>query len=162
MLYVPDASRLQSGNHCRLVECAQRSSTSTAPWEIPALETVSFSTRWGRKRRLQRSFFDACQDAGMYFHPAKKNRDMSGFDLITEALRPASFAVGNEKKTKPRLTIMEGNDEFVWQMSHLRFAEWRGNVTDKDAPEKAQEKRRHLVDCMAYILPDEPRFIDTR
>jgi hypothetical protein len=73
----------------------------------------------------------------------------------------ASFAVGNETKTKPRLTIMEGNDEFVWQMSHLRFAEWRGNVTDKDAPEKAQEKRRHLVDCLAYVLLDEPRFIDT-
>ena len=109
----------------------------------------------------ERSFFDAYQDAGIYFRPAKKNRDMSGFDLITEALRPTSFAVGNETKTKPRPTIMEGNEEFVWQMSHLRFAEWRGNVTDKDAPEKAQEKRRHLVDCLAYVLLDEPRFIDT-
>jgi hypothetical protein len=38
---------------------------------------------------------------------------MSGFDLITEALGPTSFAVGNETKTKPRLTVMEGNDEFV-------------------------------------------------
>jgi hypothetical protein len=45
-------------------------------------------------------------------------------------------------------------------MSHLRFAEWRGNVTDKYAPEKAQEKRRHLFDCLAYALLDEPRFID--
>jgi hypothetical protein len=61
---------------------------------------------------------------------SKKERDMSGFDLINEPLRPASFAVGNEKKTKPRLTIMEGNDEFVWRMSHFRFAEWRGNVTE--------------------------------
>ena len=34
----------------------------------------------------------------------------------------------------------------------LRFAEWRGNVTDKDAPERAQEKRRHLIDCLAYVL----------
>jgi hypothetical protein len=108
----------------------------------------------------EHSFFDAYQDAGIYLRPAKKNRDMSGFDLITEALRSTSFAVGNEAKTKPLLTIMEGNDEFVWQMSHLRFAEWRGNVTDKDAPEKAQEKRRHLVDCLAYVLLDEPRFID--
>jgi hypothetical protein len=47
----------------------------------------------------------------------------SDFDLITEAPRSASFAVGNETKTKPRLTIIEGNDEFVWQMSHLRFAQ---------------------------------------
>jgi hypothetical protein len=110
----------------------------------------------------ERSYFDAYREAGIYFRSAKKNRDMSGFDLITEALRPTSFAVGNEKKTKPRLTAMQGNDEFVWQMGHLRFAEWRGNVTDKDAPEKAQEKRRHLVDCLAYILLDRPRFIDRR
>jgi hypothetical protein len=34
------------------------------------------------------------------------------------------------------------------------------NITDKDAPEKAQEKRRPLVDCLAYVLLDEPRFID--
>jgi len=87
---------------------------------------------------------------------------MSGFDLINEALRPMSFVVGNEQKTKPRLTITEGNDELVWQISHLRFAEWRGNVTDKDAPERAQEKRRHLVDCLAYLLLDKPRFVDRR
>ena len=43
-----------------------------------------------------------------------------------------------------------------------RFAEWRGNVPDKDPPEKPQEKRRQLVDCLAYILLDRPRFIDRR
>jgi hypothetical protein len=36
-----------------------------------------------------------------------------------------------------------------------------GNA-DKDPPEKAQEKRRHLVDRLAYILLDKPRFIDRR
>jgi len=36
------------------------------------------------------------------------------------------------------------------------------NITDKDPPEKPQEKRRHLVDCLAYILLDLPRFIDRR
>jgi hypothetical protein len=63
---------------------------------------------------------------------------------------------------KPRLTIMQGNDELVWQMSHLRFSERRGNVTDKDPPEKPREKRRHLVDCLAYALLDRPRFVDRR
>jgi hypothetical protein len=33
---------------------------------------------------------------------------------------------------------------------------------DTDPPEKPQEKRRHLVDCLAYILLDRPRFIDSR
>jgi len=110
----------------------------------------------------ERSYFDAYREAGLYFRPAKRNRDLSGFDLINEALRPTSFVVGNERKMKPRLTMMEGNEELVWQMGHLRFAEWRGNVTDKDPPEKAQEKRRHLVDCLAYILLDKPRFIERR
>jgi hypothetical protein len=43
---------------------------------------------------------------------------------------------------------------------YLRFSEWRGNVTDKDPPEKPQEKRRHLVDCLAYVLLDRSRFVD--
>lgn len=73
----------------------------------------------------ERSYFDAYREAGIYFRPAKKNRDMSGFDLINEAFRPTSFVAGNEKKMKPRLTIMTGNDELVWQISHLRFSEWR-------------------------------------
>lgn len=79
-----------------------------------------------------------------------------------DCLPSSSFVVGNEQKMKPTLTIMEGNEEVVWQISHVRFAEWRGNVTDKDPPEKPQEKRRHLVDCLAYILLDRPRFIDRR
>jgi hypothetical protein len=46
------------------------------------------------------------------------------------------------------------------QLLHVWFAEWQGNVTEKDAPEKAEEKRRHLVDCLAYILLDEPYFAE--
>jgi hypothetical protein len=110
----------------------------------------------------ERSYFDAYREAGLYFRAAKKNRDLSGFDLINDVLKPTSFVAGNEQKLKPRLTIMEGNEELVWQISHLRFAEWRGNVVDKDPPEKPQEKRRHLVDCLAYILLDKPRFIERR
>ena len=110
----------------------------------------------------ERNYFDAYRDAGMYFQEAKKNRDLSGFELINAGLLPTTFVVGDEKKSKPRLTIMEENDEFVWQMSHLRFAEWRGNVIDKDPPEKVQEKRRHLVDCLAYVLLHRPRFVNRR
>jgi hypothetical protein len=128
----------------------------------PVYNRVMDSAGKGMNADEERSYFDAYQEAGVYFRPAKKNRDLSGFDLITDALRPMSFVVGNETKTKPRLTIMQSNDELVWQMSHLRFAEWRGNVVDKDPPEKPQEKRRHLIDCLAYILLDQPRFIDRR
>jgi hypothetical protein len=54
---------------------------------------------------------------------------------------------------------MRGNDELVWQLGHLRFSEWRANSTDKDPPERTEEKRKHLVDCLAYIPLDEPRFV---
>jgi hypothetical protein len=126
------------------------------------IRRVMDSAGKGMNASEERSYFDAYREAGLHFWEAKKNRDLSGFDLITEALRPTSFTVGNEKKMKPRLTIQEGNDELVWQIKHLRFSEWRGNVTDKDPPEKAQEKRRHLVDCLVYILLNRPRFIDRR
>jgi hypothetical protein len=108
----------------------------------------------------EHSYFDAYQAEGLSFDPAKKNRDLSGYDLINSALKPTPFVVGEEQKLKPRLTIMPGNDELVWQLLHVRFAEWRGNVTDKDPPEKAEEKRRHLVDCLAYILLAEPYFVE--
>ncbi len=126
------------------------------------IRRVMDSAGKGMNADEERSYFDAYREAGISFWPAKKNRDLSGFDLIAAALKPTSFTVGNEKKMKPRLTFQEGNDELVWQLKHLRFSEWRGNVTDKDPPEKAQEKRRHLVDCLAYILLGRPRFIDRR
>src|SRR6267378_1372723 len=91
---------------------------------------------------------------------AKKNRDLSGFDLISEALRPKPYSVGNGEEMRPRLTFMEGNDELVYQTSHLRFAEFRGNVVDKESPQMPIEKRRHLVDTLCYILLDDPRFIE--
>jgi hypothetical protein len=46
----------------------------------------------------ERSYFDAYREAGIYFRSAKKNRDLSGFDLIAEALRPTSFVAGNRGK----------------------------------------------------------------
>jgi hypothetical protein len=56
---------------------------------------------------------------------------------------------------------MEDN-ELVYQIGHLRFAEWRENVIDKDDPQMPVEKRRHLVDTLCYILLDKPRFIGRR
>jgi hypothetical protein len=52
----------------------------------------------------ERSFFDAYREAGLYFRAAIKNRDLIGFDLINEVLKPTSFVAGNEQKLKPRLT----------------------------------------------------------
>ncbi len=113
----------------------------------------------GMNATEEHSFFEAYRDAGMTFYPAKKNRDLSGFELINKVLQPLTITIGNETKTKPRLMIMRGNDELVWQLGHLRFSEWRTNSTDKDPPERTEEKRKHLIDCLAYILLDEPRFI---
>ena len=32
----------------------------------------------------------------------------------------------------------------------------------KDAPSDPMDKDRHLIDCVSYILLDDPRFIDQR
>ncbi len=108
----------------------------------------------------EHSYFDAYREVGLHFRPAKKNRDMSGFELINEALKPKPYSVGDEEKLRPLLTVMDDNDELVYQIRHLRFAEWRGNVVDKNDPQMPVEKRRHLVDGLCYILLDEPRFVD--
>jgi hypothetical protein len=113
----------------------------------------------------EKSYFDKYREHGVYFNPAKKNRDLVGFDLINEALQPRPYTVGDKTEQRPLLTIMRGcgdNDELVWQMRFLRYREWKGIVTDKDAPEEPQQKDRHLVDCLSYILLDGPRFIDRR
>jgi hypothetical protein len=110
----------------------------------------------------EHSYFDAYREEGIYFQPGKKNRDMSGFELINEALRLKPYSVGNGEELRPKLTFMGdgANDELVYQISHLRFAEFRGNVVDKEDPQMPVEKRRHLVDALCYILLDQPRFID--
>ena len=56
---------------------------------------------------------------------------------------------------RPRLTITEGNDELIWQIKHLRFSEWRGNVTDKDPPEKP----RFSPHLSVRVCPDNWRVV---
>ena len=45
--------------------------------------------------------------------PAKKNRDMSGFELINQVLKPKAYNIGGQVKMRPLLTVMEGNDELA-------------------------------------------------
>lgn len=110
------------------------------------------------------NFFEAYRDAGLPFYAAKKNRDGAGFELINAALQPLKITIGDEVTSQPRLRIMRGNDELVWQLMHLRFDEWRGAgmAAEKDPPERVREVRKHLVDCVSYILLDEPRHIVRR
>jgi hypothetical protein len=118
-------------------------------------------------------YFAAYRDArdengnrcGVMFQPAKKNRNYNGYDLIQEAFRPVPFVVNGKTERRPKLVIWQDcgdNDELVYQLKTLRFREWKGTVDDKDAPEEPQEKRRHLIDCLSYILLDKPRFIEKR
>lgn len=113
----------------------------------------------------EKSYFDKYRDEGVYFIPAKKNRDLMGYDLVNEALKPRPYTVGDKTEQRPLLTIWAGcgdNDVLVHQMKSLRFREFRGMVVDKDPPEEPQQKERHLIDCLSYILLDGPRFIDRR
>ena len=108
------------------------------------------------------SYFDAYRNEDVYFNPAKKNRDLSGYDLINEALKPRDYTIENKTEQWPRLTIWKGcgdNEVLVRQLKSLRYKEWRGNITDKDAPEEPQQKERHLIDCLSYILLDRPEFV---
>ena len=126
----------------------------------------------------ERDIFQAYRDAKMrveeggkvvdkriqvIFQPAKKDIGHVGLELINQALKPEPFVVGDNVVSRPRLTIWAkcgDNDELIYQLKSLRYREWRGNVTDKDAPEEPQDKRRHLVDCLKYIMLDRPRFVD--
>lgn len=111
----------------------------------------------------EKNYFDVYRNEGVYFYPAKRNRDLSGYDLINEALKPRPYTLGDVTEERPQLTIWKGcgdNDVLVHQLKSLRYKEWKGNVTDKDAPEEPQQKERHLIDCLSYILLEEPTFVN--
>ena len=111
----------------------------------------------------RRNFFDAYLDEDLHHYEAKKNFEYAGYDLIVEALRPRPYIVGNDTLMRTRLRIVRGmgsNDELAYQLRTLRYREWKGNVTDKDAPEEPEQKRRHLVDCLSYLLLHEPCFVE--
>jgi len=48
----------------------------------------------GMNASEEHSYFDAYEAEGLYFDPAKKNRDLSGYDLINAALRPMPHGIG--------------------------------------------------------------------
>jgi hypothetical protein len=104
-------------------------------------------------------YFQKYLENNIHFYPAKKNRDLSGIDALSEVLKLKETDAGPQ----PTLTIWAGmgdNDELAEQIRVLRFQEFRGNVPDKDPPAKPQEIRRHLVDALMYILLYGPEFID--
>jgi hypothetical protein len=109
------------------------------------------------------------QGIGLHFSPARKNRGYVSYDLISEALRPRVVIEDGKEVKKPRLTIWgEGdswpgdNKELVSQFKSLRFREHVGHVQGKDAPQDPEDKRRHLIDCLGYILMERPHFIEPR
>ena len=105
-------------------------------------------------------YFQKYLEHEIHFYAAKKNRDLSGFDALSEALKPKPY----EDRTKLSITIWAGcgdNDELAEQIRVLRFREFRGNVLDKDPPAEPEQKRRHLVDALMYILLHGPVFVDS-
>jgi hypothetical protein len=108
------------------------------------------------------NFFDAYRQEDIWWQPAKKNIEYAGYALINRVLAPTKYSVGNEEQVGPLLTIMQGcgdNEKLVRQLKFLRWREWRGAVADKDAPDTPEEKDRHLVDCLSYILLEMPEPI---
>lgn len=111
----------------------------------------------------QHNFFDEYQKEGIYFQPAKKNIGYAGYELIHKALAREPVEVAGKIVQLPRLTIWAGcgdADKLVWQFKNLRYREWKGNVTDKDAPQDPMDKDRHLIDTVSYILLDNPHWIE--
>jgi len=107
----------------------------------------------------ERNYFQEFQAAGLTFQPSKKNRDEIGDDLLRQALAVKPYGEGQQR---PKLTIWDkcgDNAKLVWQLKNARYQEFKGNVTDKDPPEKAERKERHLIDCIVYILLYGARFI---
>jgi len=149
-----ERERFTVKDYAEKIQLVEKTKGFRRPYRVMDVAGKSFNVN------EEHNYFDGYRDAGVHFQPAKKNRDLSGFELVNEALKLKPYNVGNGEETRPRLTIMEGNEELAYQISHLRFAEFRGNVVDKDSPQSPIEKRRHLVDALCYVLLDKPRFVE--
>jgi hypothetical protein len=108
------------------------------------------------------NYFERYRQAGIIFRPAKKNREYAGYAKISEMLRCEEI----EGEQRPRLTILRGcgdNHILVQQLKGLRYKELRGAaVMEKDPPADPMNKDKHLIDCVSYILLDDPRFVEPR
>ena len=111
----------------------------------------------------ERNFFDGYRDEGIYFQPAKKNRGYAGYDKINKVLTPVKVSMGTGTEViKPRLKIVRhGNGTLIQQLRDLRWKKLKGvALLEKDEPGEPIEKDHHLVDCLSYILMDDPKYID--
>jgi hypothetical protein len=110
----------------------------------------------------EHNYFDAFEQYRIYFQPAKRNREEVGDEAIREVLVPRPYGDG---LLRPKLQIWDkcgDNAKLVWQIKNARYKELSGSAIDRDPPEKAAQKERHLVDTLCYALLDNPHFVPPR
>jgi len=112
----------------------------------------------------EHSMLEGYRNEGIYFRPGKKNRHYAGYDLINKALTPAPVNLGTEVVMRPKLTIMRGAGDNHLLAKQFRQVHWKENrgiaALEKDPPGQPMDKERHLIDCVSYILLEEPQFWD--
>src|SRR5215472_4545199 len=112
----------------------------------------------------QTNLLEGYQNEGIYFQPAKKNLRWVGYDLLNRALTPQPLNLGDKVLMRPKLTIMRGMGDNHLLAKQLRMARWKENrgvaALEKDPPGQPMDKERHLIDCVSYILLNQPQFFD--
>jgi len=115
---------------------------------------------WNADEKRKINWFDAYQENGMTFLPAKKNFEYRGYAKINDYLVPEKAG------ESPRLLIWDGcgdNARLIERLTYLRWKEIKGAAAlVKDAPEEPEDKEKHLPDCLSMIMLDEPHWIATR
>ena len=90
---------------------------------------------------------------GIVSIPAEKAK-RPGIEAIRHALEPIS------QDKPPKLRIFDHLEKTIWEMRRYRIRDAQGKKNQNEAIDEPVKKDDHLMDCLRYIIMENPKFAD--
>lgn len=111
-------------------------------------------------QHTQKSLASRLANLGIYYVEATKARSQSD-KRIEDALVYTKLPGQSEMLKAPELYIFETCERLIWEIEHLRWAEWKGKSAEEHGKKQTTvDKDDHMIENLGRILFQEPQFFE--
>lgn len=120
----------------------------------------AFATRITDGKREPETMWGRYRDEGIVCVEAKKDF-LANRDRVGRGLRPRTIIDGDGEHKQSEIIIFDTCQELILELESARFPKLSPSQAERiDPKEQALRKRKHMLDCLFYLMAEEPQFYD--